>query len=148
VPLKITLKPREIILLGGALLKNGEHLAQFTIENEVPILRQKDILTERQADTICKKIYYVIQLMYFEPANLSSHHKTFWELVRMLSAAVPSTLSLIDEIGELILSDEFYQALKATRKLISYEEELIRQANERSQDLHKDPEGNPVGARR
>jgi len=143
VPLKITLKPREIILLGGALLKNGEHLTQFTIENEVPILRQKDILSERQADTICKKIYYVVQLMYFEPANLSSHHKTFWELVRMLSAAVPSVTPLIDEIGELILEDRYYQALKATRKLIAYEDELIRNTHERSQDLQKDTERNP-----
>lgn len=147
MPLKITLKPREVILIGGALLKNGEHLAQFTVENEVPILRQKDILTERQADTICKKIYYVVQLMYFEPANLATHHKTFWELVRMLSAAVPSVLPLIDEIGELILADRFYQALKSTRKLIAYEDELVRKANERSQDLRKDPEGNPVGPR-
>ena len=143
MPLKITLKPREIILISGALLKNGEHLTQFTIENEVPILRHKDILSERQADTICKKIYYVVQLMYFEPANLSSHHKTFWELVRMLSAAVPSVTPLIDEIGELILEDRYYQALKATRKLIAYEDELIRNTHERSQDLQKDTEGNP-----
>ena len=143
MPLKITLKPREIILISGALLKNGEHLTQFTIENEVPILRHKDILAERQADTICKKIYYVVQLMYFEPANLSSHHKTFWELVRMLSAAVPSVTPLIDEIGELILEDRYYQALKATRKLIAYEDELIRNTHERSQDLQKDSERNP-----
>ncbi len=143
MPLKITLKPREIILISGALLKNGEHLTQFTIENEVPILRQKDILSERQADTICKKIYYVVQLMYFEPANLSSHHKTFWELVRMLSAAVPSVTPLIDELGELILEERYYHALKATRKLIAYEDELVRKANERSQDLQKDTEGNP-----
>ena len=143
MPLKITLKPREIILISGALLKNGEHLTQFTIENEVPILRHKDILSERQADTICKKIYYVVQLMYFEPANLSTHHKTFWELVRMLSAAVPSVTPLIDEIGELLLADRYYQALKATRKLIAYEDELIRNTHERSQDLQKDSERNP-----
>lgn len=148
MPLKITLKPRELILLGGALLKNGEHLAQFTVENEVPILRQKDILSERQADTICKKIYFVIQLMYFEPENLASHHKTFWELVRILSAAVPSVLPLINEIGELILADRFYQALKISRKLIAYEEELVRNAHERTQDLQKDSEGNDVGPRR
>ena len=147
MPLKITLKPHEVILISGALLKNGEHLTQFTVENEVPILRQKDILTERHADTICKKIYYVVQLMYFEPANLASHHKTYWELVRVLSAAVPSTLPLIDEIGQLILEDRFYQALKATRKLIAYEDELVRNAHERSQDLHKNSEGNPVGTR-
>lgn len=148
MPLKITLKPREIILIGGALLKNGEHLAQFTVENEVPILRQKDILSERQADTICKKIYFVIQLMYFEPENLATHHKTFWELVRILSTAVPSVLPLINEIGELILADRFYHALKVSRKLIAYEEELVRNAHERTQDLQKDSEGNAVGTRR
>ncbi len=137
MPLKITLKPHEVILLGGALVKNGDRLTQFTIENEVPILRHKDILTERQADTICKKIYYVVQLMYFEPGNLPAHHKTFWELVRILSAAVPSTLPLIDEIGELILTDDFYRALKATRKLIAYEEALVRKAHERSHDLQE-----------
>lgn len=147
VPLKITLKPREVILISGALLKNGDHLAQFTVENEVPILRQKDILTERQADTICKKIYFVVQLMYFQPGNQATHHKNFWELVRMLSAAVPSVLPLIDEIGELILADRFYQALKAAKKLIAYEDELIRKAHERSQDLLKDSEGNTVGTR-
>lgn len=148
MPLKITLKPREIILIGGALLKNGDHLTNFTVENEVPILRQKDILTERQADTICKKIYYVIQLMYFEPSAVAAHHKTFWELVRMLSAAVPSILPLIDEIGELILADRYYQALKTTQKLIAYEAELVRKAHERSQDLPKSSEGNPVGPQR
>lgn len=147
MPLKITLKPREIILIGGALVKNGEHLAQFTVENEVPILRQKDLLSEKQADTICKKIYYVVQVMYFEPGNLATHHKSFWELVRILSTAVPSVLPLIDEIGELILEDRYYQALKATRKLIAYEDELVRKANERSQDLRKDTEGNAVGTR-
>ncbi len=128
-------------------MRNGEHLAQFTVENEVPILRQKDIISEKQADTICKKIYFVIQEMYFEPSNQATHHKNFWELVRILSAAVPSVLPLIDEIGELILADRFYHALKAAKKLIAYEDELIRKAHERSQDLHKDSEGNLVGTR-
>ncbi len=135
MPLKITLKPRETILVGGALLKNGDHLTQFTIENEVPILRQKDILTEREAKTVCRKIYYVIQLMYFEPANLPAHHQTYWQLVRALSSAAPSTLPLIDEIGELILDGKFYQALKCARTLIAYEEALTAQANERSQNV-------------
>lgn len=145
MPLKITLKPREIILIGGALLKNGEHLAQFTVENEVPILRQKDILTESEANTVCNKIYYMIQLMYFEPAKLAAHQEVFWELVRQLSAAAPSVLPLIKEIGELILEDRYYQALKACRKLIDYEDQLIRNAHERSLDLHQDTERNRLG---
>ena len=135
VPLKITLKPRETILVGGALIKNGEHVAQFTIENEVPILRQKDILTERDASTVCRKIYYVIQLMYFEPSHLATHHQTYWELVRALTSAAPSTLPLLDEIGELILNGKYYQALKSARTLIAYEDTLTSQVHERTQNL-------------
>lgn len=137
VPLKITLKPRERILLGSTLLKNGDHLAHFTVENEVPILREKDLMSERDANTVAKRIYFSIQLMYFEPAHLAAHHKLFWELVRQLSSVAPSVLPLIDEIGELILDDRYYQALKATRKLIAYEEELMNHANhnERTKSL-------------
>lgn len=147
MPLKITLKPRERILLGGALLKNGDHLAHLTIENEVPILREKDLLSERDANTVAKRIYFAVQLMYFEPAHLAAHHKFFWENVRQLSAAAPSVLPLIDEIGELILDERYYQALKATRKLIAYEAELMNHANthERSKGLLQGSERNPVG---
>jgi flagellar protein FlbT len=124
VPLKITLKPGERVLLGGVLLTNGPHASSFTVENEVPILRAKDLMSERAADTVCKKIYYSIQAMYFDRPNLAEHHKTYWHLVRRLSAAVPSALPLLDETSALILDERYYQALKAARKLIAYEAEL------------------------
>lgn len=121
VSLKITLRPGERILLGGALLTNGDQAAKFRIENEVPVLREKDLLSEEQADTVCKRIYFAIQLMYFDPANIASHHKTYWSEVRKLVEVAPSAIPLVDEIGEHIVKERFYQGLKVTRKLIDYE---------------------------
>jgi flagellar biosynthesis repressor protein FlbT len=124
--LKITLKPGERIILGGAVITNGKKATSFLVENKVPILRQKDILTESQANTPCRRIYLVVQLMYIDPASLAWHHNTYWALVKGVVKAAPSTLSLIDRMSDLILNSQYYQALKVAKKLIEYEEEAVR----------------------
>jgi len=124
--LKVTLKPGERVIIGGAVITNGASTANLIIENTVPVLRQKDIISKEQADTPCKRIYLVIQLMYVDGANLSTHHNTYWSLVKDVLKAAPSTLPVIDRMNDLILGNKYYQALKVTKKLIEYEEEAIR----------------------
>ena len=62
--LKITLKPNEKMIVGGAVVTNGNAKnSDLIIENNVPVLRQKDILSEQDAASHCSRIYFVIQLM-------------------------------------------------------------------------------------
>lgn len=125
--LKIALKPGERVLIGGAVLKNGnQQTSDLIIENKVPVLREKDILSEKDAVTPCSRIYFVIQLMYIDTENLTSHHENYWKLVNPLLKAVPSLTGLIDKINENILSGKYYQALKLTAELITYEREMTR----------------------
>lgn len=124
--LKISLKPNERLILGGAVVTNGNTRCDLVIENNVPILREKDILTEKDADTVCKKIYFVIQLMYIDGKNLPAHHELYWKLVREVVNAAPSTIGLIDQINTHILNSQHYQALKTAKKLIEYEGEVIK----------------------
>lgn len=123
--LKITLKPHEKFILGGAVIANGDAKSTFVLENDVPILREKDIMTLKSADTPCKKIYFAIQLMYVDGKNLAEHHKTYWELVKDVANAAPSTRPLLQEISNEVLNDRHYQALKLTKKLIEYETEVV-----------------------
>jgi len=123
--LKITLKPREKFILGGAVIANGDAKSIFVLENDVPILREKDIMTLASADTPCKKIYFAVQLMYVDGRNLPEHHKTFWELVKDVAEAAPSRKPILKEVSEHILNDRYYQALKLTKKLIEYEQEVV-----------------------
>jgi flagellar protein FlbT len=123
--LKITLKPNERMIIGGAVMTNGSGKSEFLVENNVPILREKDILSEHDADTPCKRIYFVIQLMYIDEKKLTEHHNTYWSLVRDVVAAAPSTLVLIDHISEQILGSRYYQALKLAKNLIEYEREVV-----------------------
>jgi flagellar protein FlbT len=124
--LKITLKSGERMILGGAVLTNGSAVScDLVIENKTPILRQKDILTEEKATSPCRRIYYAIQLMYIDENNLAVYHKLYWDLVKDLVRAAPSTVALIDSINEHILQRRYYQALKLTKKLIEYEQEAV-----------------------
>jgi flagellar protein FlbT len=126
--LKVTLKPGERVIIGGAVITNGDSTTNLIIENTVPVLRQKDIITKEQADTPSKRIYLAIQLMYVDGTNLSTHHNTYWSLVRDVLKAAPGTLSIIDRMNDFILGSRYYKALKVAKKLIEYEEEAIRHA--------------------
>lgn len=124
--LKITLKPDERMIIGGAVVTNGNGTGcDLLVDNKVPILRQKDILNEDQANSPCRKIYFIIQLMYIDEENLPAYNNTYWNLVRDVVQAAPSTTALIDVISEHILNKRYYQALKATKSLIDYEQEVI-----------------------
>lgn len=124
--LKITLRPHEKIIIGEAVIVNGDSRSNLLIENNVPILREKDIMREGETDSPCKRIYFAIQLMYINEKNILQHHHIYWQLVREVLNAAPSTLSMIDQISRQILGQRYYQALKLARKLIEYEQEAIK----------------------
>lgn len=123
--LKITLKPNEKVIIGGAVIKNGASSSHLLIENNVPILRQVDILSEHEATTPCRRIYLAIQLIYIDEKRSAEIHPIYWELVRELLDAAPSMKDLISQVSQAILNDRYYQALKLTKKLMAYEEELL-----------------------
>ena len=123
--LKITLKPNEKLIVGGAVITNGATKSAFRIENTVAILRENSILTADEADTPARRIYLTIQLMYVDPKQLQDHQTLYWQLVNEFIDAAPSSLALIDHINELILSEKYYDALKTTKALIEYEQEVI-----------------------
>ncbi len=131
--LKINLKPHERLIIGGAVISNGNSKSEFIIENNVPVLREKDILREKDADTPCKRIYFVIQLMYVDDKDLVEKHNIYWTLVKEVAEAAPSTAELLGEISEHILDNRYYPALKLAKKLIEYEEEVMEHARTRAQ---------------
>jgi flagellar protein FlbT len=127
MPLKVELKPGERVIVGTAVIRNGDTRAHLFIEGDAPILRERDILTAATATSPAKMIYLAVQLMYLK-GDLKGHDEFYFPIVKDFLAAAPSALSLITEINNRILSGDLYKALKAARELIAYEEELIRHA--------------------
>jgi flagellar biosynthesis repressor protein FlbT len=126
--LKVELKPGERLILGECVITNADQRTRLLIEGQVPILREKDILTAKTADTPAKRIYLAVQTMYLSK-DPCQHHDLYFKLVRDIVQAAPSTWPTIESINNHILTGEMYKALKDAKKLIVYETELVQNAN-------------------
>ncbi len=142
--LKVELKPGERIIIGTAVVRNGDQRVRFFIEGEAPILREKDILTPASADTPAKKIYLSIQLMYLSPEP-GRHDDLYMAMASDFLQAVPSAAGHIDGINNLVLSGDLYKALRTAKTLIAYERTLIDHAL-RGERLREDGSGDAIAA--
>jgi len=138
--LKVELKPGERVIIGDCVVTNSDQRTRLLIEGETPILREKDILTSETANTPAKRIYLCVQLMYLS-RDSRPHHQTYFQLMRDIVQAAPSTWPHINSITNNILTGELYKALKAAKKLIAYEQELLSNAI-RNASLRSSREGN------
>jgi flagellar protein FlbT len=127
MPLKITLKPGERLVAGGAVITNGSnHKCELLVNNNAPVLRENDILAEKDATTPCSRIYFTVQLMFIDHENRKIHVGQYWHMVQELLTAAPSMTSFIDQISENIVNEKYYQALRLAGDLIKYEQEVLR----------------------
>jgi flagellar protein FlbT len=122
--LVIDLKPKEKIIIGNAVITNDNQRTRLHIEGEAPILRERDVMKEEDATSPCKRIYYIIQLMYLakDPTELFD---LYFTSVREVQDAAPSMALMLADISQYILSGHYYKSLREARKLIDYEQELM-----------------------
>ena len=124
MPLKIELKPHESIIIGESLITNDGERTRFYIEGNVPILRKKFILREKEANTPCKRVYFVVQQMYLSRGD-DKLQDMYLEYVRDLQKAAPSLIPYIAPVTENIINSDYYSAIKNADKLLKKEEELF-----------------------
>jgi len=115
------------LIIGDSLITNANQRTRLYIEGNAPILREKDILTDATATTPSKRIYLAVQLMYLR-GEIATMRQSYFELIDDLIKAAPSTMSYIDDINNEILTGSLYKALKAAKRLIIYEQELMENA--------------------
>jgi flagellar protein FlbT len=137
--LKVELKPGEKLLVGNCIITNSDQRTRLFIDGHAPILREKDILTSETANTPAKRIYLAVQLMYIDN-DTARAQETYSEMSRDFVAAVPSSLPIVDQINNEILTGSLYKALKASQKLIEYEQDLLNHASNRRPGVPADGE--------
>jgi flagellar protein FlbT len=125
--LKVELKPGEKLIVGNCVITNSDQRTRLFIDGKAPILREKDILTPDTADSPAKRIYFAVQLMYIDD-DVERLRTDYFKLINDIVTAAPSTTPLVDQINNEILTGELYKALKAAKKLIQYEQELLSHA--------------------
>ena len=122
--LVIDLKPREKILIGEAVISNSSQRTRLHIAGDAPIIREKDIMQEENANTPCKRIYFMIQCMYIAKKP-EEYHDAYFNAVSEIQKAAPSSTIFFVQINEHILAGTYYKAMKLAKQLIAHEEELL-----------------------
>ncbi len=123
----IDLKPREKILIGEAVITNDTQRTRLHISGDAAILREKDIMKEEDANTPCKRAYFLIQCMYMAN-DPKLYHKKYFDTIQEIQHVAPKLAFLFLSINEKIMSDTYYKAMKEAKNLIDLEEELIQNA--------------------
>jgi len=132
--LKVELKPHERLIVGNCVITNSDQRTRLFIDGKAPVLREKDILSPATADSPAKRVYFAVQLMYLED-DIDKLRRDYFALVTDLVRAAPSTVRIIDEINNEILTGQLYKALRAAKKLIQHEQDILANAAARDAGL-------------
>lgn len=114
--LKVELKAGERLALGAYLLVNEGARTRLCIEGDVPVLREKDIMTAERADTPAKRLYLVVQTFYLF-GNREAFDADYASVRGELTAAAPDAAPILESVEEWIAAGQFYKAMKEARRL-------------------------------
>ena len=128
MPLKLSLKPGEKLVLNGAVLQNGDRRGVILLQNKASVLREKDIMQEDEANSPSRRIYFAVMMMYLDEAGAERYHDEFVRRLQEFMGVIRNTDILAEcvNISRHVLAREYYRGLMACRKLIEYEDERLK----------------------
>ena len=125
MPLLIDLKNGDKIIINGAVLENSGSNTKLLVHNKVPILREKEVLSEDDAKTPASRVYFALQCAYIFPTERAQYLKAFQGFLTDYVAAAPTALAIGNQIRTFVEKEELYRALKAAQKLIKHESDIF-----------------------
>jgi len=125
MPLAINLKPNERLIVNGVVIQNSGTAAKLLIHNNASVLREKDIITEADATTPARRIYFAIQCKYLFPGKDAAYLPLIYQFIEEFESAAPSTAALTREIRAHVDEGALYHALKTAKQLIAREQEIL-----------------------
>lgn len=127
MPLRIKLPSKEKIIINGAVIENAGEATTIILHNRVDILRRKEVMSESEANSPARRVYYALQCAYLFDADRQKYLELFETLIADYLSAAPSAGPLAAEIRRHVESERYYEALRSTQKLVEHETERFRQ---------------------
>lgn len=129
MPLKIQLKPKERVIINGAVIEgHSDNRTEIVVMNNASVMRQKHILQETEANTPCKRLYFTLQMLYIDEDDRAKYQPSFEKFFKDLQDAMslPTIQESLRLIREAVDKHKYYEALKVCRELIKVESELLK----------------------
>lgn len=130
MPLKIVLKNGEKIIINGAVLQNIGGAAKALVLNEAAVLREKDIITEQDAQTPAGRAYFALQNLYLFPQRAEAYLPLVRGFLTDYGNAAPSAQSIVNDILKEVEAGETYRALRLARELVAHEGRILSDVQE------------------
>ncbi|MGP6088726.1 flagellar biosynthesis repressor FlbT [Antarctobacter jejuensis] len=126
--LVLKLGPRERVLINGAVIENGDRRSRLSIVTpNANVLRLRDAIHPEEASTPVRRLCYHAQLVLTGDAGIEDARTQLLPRIEELSQILvdPDSRRLLTQATEALLSEQFYQCLKALRALIPREDRLL-----------------------
>jgi flagellar protein FlbT len=123
MPLKLSLKPNEAVIVNGVVIRNGERRGAMLLETKARILRERDIMFPEDVSSAYDTAYFALMQMYL--VGQTSGH--------LYDAAISALADLVESapgkaqkdeilaITQLVATGDLYKALGNCRKILKSE---------------------------
>lgn len=123
MPLRIKLPSKERIIINGAVLENAGEATTIVLHNRADILRRKEVMSEEDAQSPARRVYYALQCAYMFDEERPRYRQMASEFLTQYVDAAPSAEEIGAAIRIEIEKGRLYNALRATHNLITHETE-------------------------
>lgn len=120
MPLKLSLRPGEAVIVNGAVIRNGDRRGSVLLQNKARVMREKDVVFPEQLNTAERRVYFSVMQLYLtgeiEGPFLEQASAALAEAI----AEMPSDnlrAQLID-ISAALAAGETYKALSLSRNFM------------------------------
>ena len=139
--LKLTLKPGEKFVVNGAVIVNGDRRGHLLLQNNVSILREKDVMQPEDANTPVRRIYFAIQLLYLDESDNKQFYADFADRLQEFMGAVrdPDILEKCALILDDVNKGSCYRALLTVKTMFAFEQERLNYTAGEDVDMEMAP---------
>jgi flagellar protein FlbT len=120
MPLKLSLKPKEAVVVNGAVLRNGDRRGTILLQNHARVLRQKDVLQPEATQSPADHLYFAVMQMYLTGQTEGALYDQAVTAIASIIDQVEdeSERALLIDISTACAAAETYRALSLCRKLL------------------------------
>lgn len=128
MPLHLTVKPGDKIIINGGVISNtSPRTMKIMIHNKVQLMLEKEVILPEAANTPLLRIYFALQCMYLDEDNVEKYREIFDDLAMQLIQATktPELLDAVEAARASVYSGRLYQGLRALRAALPTEAALL-----------------------
>ncbi|MBL4749743.1 MAG: flagellar biosynthesis repressor FlbT [Amylibacter sp.] len=126
MPLRLTLKPEERIIINGCIIRNAARRQTLTIENQADVVRGHDLLKEQEVTTPVTRVYFLIQTVLVAAELRDDFNpqiqKSLAELVTVFGSDYTDNIL---NAANFVSTGDYYKALRALSGLMKHERDLL-----------------------